>query len=149
MDDEALGRVHDRAIRHARRFAIGDPAVEPADLVAQAWVKVLPILGGLAGELDCLRLLMQATNQAAIDCHRKAARRPRGAFGAWLPSGQDVAAEALARVELTALLASGAGAVYAVMIAAGWSRREVGAACGLAAATINGARWRWRKGLEA
>jgi DNA-directed RNA polymerase specialized sigma24 family protein len=98
------GDIYERVVRHARRVCPADPAIDGEDVAHSAWLKVATLLPTLPSDLDRLRLMTRAVNQVAIDHHRRGQRHPVLPLADWHPSGENVEAEALARVELGALV---------------------------------------------
>lgn len=145
MDEATLARMDEAARRVARRRWCPDPAVDAEDVAQAAWLRVLPRLTAERPEEEQTHYLLGAVACVAIDAQRRWRRRPRGEFGDWLPSGQDVEAEAIARAELGPILdraVAGERDVLAlVLLACGLEWREVMPLVGVSRATI----WRWHR----
>jgi DNA-directed RNA polymerase specialized sigma24 family protein len=125
---------------HARRVCPGDPALEPADLIQSAYLKVAGRLDESRSEGEQIAYLTRAITQVAIDQRRRLAARvnfaERAGLSPALVATADVAREAIAAVDLAAALATPRrGLAEAVMLGLGYSSEEIGAALGKPVAT--------------
>jgi RNA polymerase sigma factor (sigma-70 family) len=70
-------RIYGVCLRHARRVLPGDPALEPADLVQHAYVRVGARLDALATDQDRANILCRTITRLAVDHYRRLGRRPQ------------------------------------------------------------------------
>lgn len=139
--------VYERCLRHAARVLPPDPALEPADLVQSAWLKV-------GSKLDTERPIYEQTaylcliiGQIAIDHFRKLSRRTVQTFDrlypdddalAHLPSPErleDTALAGLLAEKLVECVPCNRGLALVLLYAAGWRWDEIGAIIGTNATT--------------
>ena len=138
--DDGLAAMYTRLVRHAARICPVDPAISAEDVVHSAFLKCGALLPTLPTDLDRLRLWTFACNQVATDAHRRAQRVAFLPLADWTPSGDNVEAEALARVELHDLIARAVADPFArtaIAVALGYSGGEAAALCHCARPTVN------------
>ena len=147
----AIEDVYARCVAHARRVCPPDPAISAEDVAHAAFVKCAALLPTLPTDLDRLRLWTRAVNQVATDAHRRAQRVAFLPLADWTPSGDNVEAEALARVELHDLIARAVVDPFArtaIAVALGYSGHEAAALCCCARPTVNTRVLRFRAANE-
>lgn len=119
-----------------------DPAIDAEDLVQAAWLKVGARLDPARSAGEQTAYLNLIIGQLATDHHRAAKRHPILPLVDWLPGGVNVEAEAIARVELAAVL--GVVPLALLLFACGYSWDEIAAAQGVPLSTprVRAVRWR-------
>jgi DNA-directed RNA polymerase specialized sigma24 family protein len=137
------GQIYARCLAHARRVLPPDPAIEAEDLVQAAYAKVGNRLDTTRPAWEQGAYLCRAITQLAIDRQRACRRHPRAQLADWCPSPRDPEAEALAQLDLAALLAAVPPAL--VLYACGYLWTEVGAMLGVSAQSAKVRAWRWRR----
>ncbi len=137
-DHTSAERVYASCLLHAARCLPGDPALEPADLVQQAYIKVGDRLDATRSEGEQVAYLCRAIGHVAIDHLRKVAKRPRGELSPRLRAPRDTEREALVRMDLAAALDTrGKDASRALYLALGYSCEEIAAREGI---TVGGVK---------
>lgn len=147
MDDAMLNRLHALTLRYARTRYLPDPAMDADDLAAMAWLRSLPHLADQYTEAQHGRYLRGAASCCAVDAQRAWRRRPHLPLEDWLPGKENVEAEAIARVELAAVLAIVPPALLHFALGYLWS--EIAAAFGVPLVTPRTQAHRWRRAQEA
>lgn len=129
--------VYGTCLWHAQRVLPNDPALQPADLVQAAFVKVGGRLDTTRSDGEQIAFLCTAIRQVAIDHRRRLANRPRAALSPLLPDPCDVAREAIDRADLDAALATPRrGLGEAVLLGLGYTYTEIAARLALPLGTV-------------
>jgi DNA-directed RNA polymerase specialized sigma24 family protein len=143
----AIEDVYARCLNHARRVLPPDPALEPADLVQSAWVKVGRRLDAGRSEGEQVAYLCLVIGQIATDQRRQLKRRALGGVvDERHPSPERLEEETIARVLLAAAL--GAAPEGLLLFAAGWLWDEIAALVGVPTNTLRVQAHRWRAAHE-
>lgn len=130
-------RIYGVCLRHARRVLPGDPALEPADLLHQAYLRAGARLDALATDRDRTNYLCRAITNLAIEHARRLARHPRAALLDVHLADDDPAAEAELAAEVDAALATPyLGRREAVLAGLGYDYGEIAALCGIPRGTV-------------
>lgn len=147
----AIEDVYARVIRHAARVCPADPAISAEDVAHAAYVKCAALMPTLPTDLDRLRLWTRAVNQVATDHHRRARKVAFLPLTDWQQGGDNVEAEALARVELRDIITRAVVdplARTALAMALGYSGQETAALMCCARPTVGTRVMRFREAHE-
>lgn len=129
-------RIYAAGLTHARRCGSPDVALEPADLLHQAYLLTAARLDALATDRDRLRYLCRAITNLAASAARRNTRHPREALYDVYHAPDDPAAEAALATEVDAALATDRlGLAECVLHGLGYDYAEIGALRGIPRAT--------------
>jgi len=129
--------IYGTCLWHALKVRPNDPAIEAADLVQAAFLKVGNRLDTARSDGEQVRFLCLAISQLAIDVHRRIAKRPRAWLSPHLPSSIDVAGEAITNADLAAALAvPRRGLGEAVLLGLGYTITEIAARLDMPTGTV-------------
>jgi DNA-directed RNA polymerase specialized sigma24 family protein len=125
-------RIYGVCLRHARRVLPGDPALEPADLLHQAYLLTATRLDALATDRDRTNYLCRAITNLAIGHARRLLRHPRAPLHDAHFAPDDPAAEAeLAAAVDAALATPRLGLAECALHGLGYDYAEIGALRGI------------------
>ena len=145
----AIEDVYARCVAYARRVCPPDPALEPADLVHAAWVKVGARLDTTRPDDVQVAYLRLIIGQIATDYRRRLKWRALGGVvDERHPDPARFEGAALDRVLLAPLLAAArtdAALALLVLYGSGWAWGEIGAATGVPTNTAKTRAHRWRQ----
>jgi RNA polymerase sigma factor (sigma-70 family) len=131
-------RIYGVCLRHARRVLPGDPALEPADLVQHAYVRVGARLDALATDQDRANILCRTITRLAVDHYRRLGRRPQVPLtDEQVAAPGDLAGDAETAEALDAALATPRlGLAECALLGLGYTQVQIAERLGILPATV-------------
>jgi DNA-directed RNA polymerase specialized sigma24 family protein len=148
MNDE----MYRKLVNHARRVLPPDPALEPCDLVQQAYIKAKPFLDRGRSESEQLMYLFTAITNLGRDGHRRYRHHPSVPFADWTPHPteqiEDVTLDRVALAPYFEAARSNPQLLAVLLFGLGFDYRDTAAAMGVSLGSVRQRLHRWRQAHE-